>query len=86
MSDNGITTVRIFIAIALLILVIACINYVNLSTARSMLRAKEISIRKIIGAAKMQLFMQFIVETALLFIVATVLAIGLIFLLMPVFQ
>ncbi|HTD42163.1 MAG TPA: ABC transporter permease, partial [Mucilaginibacter sp.] len=84
MSDNGITTVRIFIIIALLILVIACINYVNLSTARSMLRAKEISMRKIIGAAKMQLFMQFIIETALLFMIAAFLAIGLIYLLMPV--
>ena len=86
MSDNGITTVRIFIAIALLILVIACINYVNLSTARSMLRAKEISMRKIIGAAKMQLFMQFIIETALLFMIAALLAIGLIYLLMPLFN
>jgi putative ABC transport system permease protein len=86
MSDNGITTVRIFIIIALLILVIACINYVNLSTARSMLRAKEISMRKIIGAAKMQLFMQFIIETALLFMIAAFLAIGLIYLLMPSFN
>ncbi len=86
MTDNGITTVRIFIIIALLILVIACINYVNLSTARSMLRAKEISMRKIIGAAKMQLFMQFIIETALLFMMAAVLAIGLIYIMMPVFN
>jgi putative ABC transport system permease protein len=86
MSDNGITTVHIFIAIALLILVIACINYVNLSTARSMLRAKEISMRKIIGAAKMQLFMQFMVETALLFMMAAVLAIGVIYIMMPVFN
>ncbi len=86
MSDNGIATVRIFIIIALLILVIACINYVNLSTARSMLRAKEISMRKIVGAGKMQLFMQFIVETALLFSMAAVLAIGLIYILMPAFN
>jgi putative ABC transport system permease protein len=86
MSDNGMATVRIFIAIALLILVIACINYVNLSTARSMLRAKEISMRKIVGAGKTQLFMQFIIETALLFSIAAVLAIGLVDLLMPVFN
>jgi putative ABC transport system permease protein len=86
MSDKGISTVCIFIIIALLILVIACINYVNLSTARSMLRSKEISMRKIIGAAKMQLFMQFIVETALLFSFAALLAIGLIFILMPMFN
>ncbi|WP_295720809.1 ABC transporter permease [Mucilaginibacter sp.] len=86
MSDKGISTVRIFIVIALLILVIACINYVNLSTARSMLRSKEISMRKIIGAEKIQLFMQFIVETTLLFSLAALLAIGLIFILMPMFN
>ncbi|BAU55325.1 ABC transporter permease [Mucilaginibacter gotjawali] len=86
MSDNGISTIRIFIIIAILILVIACINYVNLSTARSMLRSKEISMRKIVGAGKAQLFIQFIVETALLFSLATFLAIGLIYLLMPLFN
>ncbi|MEO3405821.1 ABC transporter permease [Mucilaginibacter sp. CAU 1740] len=85
-TDRGISTVRIFIVIALVILVIACINYVNLSTARAMLRAKEISMRKIIGAAKMQLFMQFVIETALLFILSSALAILLIYNLMPVFN
>lgn len=85
-SDGGISTVRIFIVIALLILVIACINYVNLSTARSMLRSKEISMRKIIGAAKSHLFLQFIVETALLFLIAAGLAIMLIYALMPAFN
>lgn len=86
MTDRGIGTVRIFTAIAVLILVIACINYVNLSTARSMMRSKEISMRKIVGAAKTHLFMQFIVETALLFLIAAALAIGLIFALMPLFN
>jgi putative ABC transport system permease protein len=86
LTDKGIGTVKIFMIVALLILVIACINYVNLSTARSMLRAKEISMRKIVGAAKWQLFMQFIVETALLFMLAAALAVGLIFILMPVFN
>jgi putative ABC transport system permease protein len=86
LTDKGMSTVRIFIVIALLILIIACINYVNLSTARSMLRSKEISMRKIIGAGKAQLFMQFIVETALLFSLAAAFAIGLIYVLMPVFN
>ncbi len=86
LTDKGIGTVRIFIIIALLILIIACINYVNLSTARSMLRAKEISMRKIVGAAKSHLFMQFIVETMLLFLLAATFAIGLIFILMPLFN
>ena len=86
LTDKGIGTVRIFIIIALLILVIAFINYVNLSTARAMLRAKEISMRKIVGAAKSQLFMQFIVETALLFLMAAAFAIAAIFILMPLFN
>lgn len=86
LSDRGITTVRIFMVIAILTLTIACINYVNLSTARSMLRSKEISMRKIIGAGKTQLFLQFVVETALLFAFAAILAVGLIFVLMPAFN
>jgi len=86
LTDRGIETVRIFIIVAILILIIACINYVNLSTARSMLRSKEISMRKIVGAAKSQLFMQFIVETAVLFVFATILALGLIYQLMPIFN
>jgi putative ABC transport system permease protein len=86
LSDRGMSTVRIFIVIALLILLIACINYVNLSTARSMLRSKEISMRKIIGAGKWQLFAQFIVETALLFVFAVILALVLVYLLMPAFN
>src|SRR6202012_5315491 len=86
LTDRGISTVRIFFIVAILILVIACINYVNLSTARSMMRSKEISMRKIVGAAKSHLFMQFIVETALLFLIAAALAIGVIFALMPLFN
>jgi putative ABC transport system permease protein len=85
-SDGGFATVRMFIMIALLILVIACINYVNLSTARSMLRVKEVSLRKIVGAGRLQLFMQFIVETALLFLLATIFALLLIYLLIPLFN
>jgi putative ABC transport system permease protein len=83
LSDRGITTVHIFSVIAILTLTIACINYINLSTARSMLRSKEISMRKIIGAGKAQLFLQFIVETALLFTFAALLAVGLILVLIP---
>ncbi len=82
----GIETVRIFTIVALLILAIACINYVNLSTARSMLRSKEVSLRKIVGAERSQLFTQFIVETALLFLFASGLAVVIIYLLMPSFN
>ncbi len=85
-TAGGIETVRIFAIIAVLILVIACINYVNLSTARSMLRAKEVSLRKIVGAARIQLFAQFIIETTFLFLLASCLAIGLMYALMPLFN
>lgn len=85
-SDKGIETVRMFVIIALLILGIACINYVNLSTARSLLRSKEVSMRKIVGAAKIQLFLQFLIETALLFLLAAISALILLYLLMPVYN
>ncbi|HWC55286.1 MAG TPA: ABC transporter permease [Chitinophagaceae bacterium] len=66
-EPNGdITRVYIFAAIALFILLIACINYMNLSTARSTLRAKEIGIRKVIGARKKELIFQFLGESVLL--------------------
>jgi len=85
-GDGGIGTVRMFAVVAILILVIACINYVNLSTARSMLRAKEVSLRKIVGAARLQLFMQFIAETALLFVLAIIISLVLVYALIPAFN
>ena len=85
-TNGGIETVRIFIIIALLILIIACINYVNLSTARSMLRAREVSLRKIVGANRMQLFKQFIIETTMLFCIAVFFALFLVYVLMPFFN
>lgn len=85
-GDDGAGMVSMFAIIAVLILLIACINYVNLSTARSMLRSKEVSLRKIVGAARLQLFMQFIVETTLLFVFAIILALGLLYILLPLFN
>jgi putative ABC transport system permease protein len=79
-------TVRTFTIIAILILFIACINYVNLSTARSMLRSKEVSVRKIIGAQRSQLFLQFIFESAMIFTLGSVTAIVLIKLLFPFYN
>jgi putative ABC transport system permease protein len=67
LEPNGdITRVYIFSAIALFILLIACINYMNLSTARSALRAKEIGIRKVVGARKKELIGQFLSESILI--------------------
>lgn len=88
-TDGGtgaLETVRIFLIVAILVLCIACINYVNLSTARSMLRSKEVSVRKIVGAARWQLFIQFITESVLLFLFASLLAFVLIYLLLPLYN
>ena len=85
-SSAGIDMVKIFALVAVLILLIASINYVNLSTARSVLRAKEVSLRKIIGAARLQLIGQFIAETLVYFSIALLLAVAAMSLLMPLYN
>jgi len=83
-EENGnIKRVYIFSAIALFILLIGCINYMNLSTARSLLRAKEIGVRKVVGAKRPELIAQFLSESVLLSWVATFLAFGLTWLALP---
>ncbi|MEO5890552.1 MAG: ABC transporter permease [Ferruginibacter sp.] len=75
-EENGdIKRVYIFSAIALFILLIACINYMNLSTARSVLRAKEIGIRKAVGAERKEIIIQFLSESVLVTWIALLLAI-----------
>ncbi len=69
--------------IALFVLVIACFNFINLATARSFRRAKEIGVRKVVGAGRKQLVLQFIGETVLLAIVAMVLSIAATMLVLP---
>jgi len=70
-EENGdIKRVYIFSAIALFILLIACINYMNLSTARSALRAREIGIRKVVGAQRKEIIAQFLSESVLISFVA----------------
>ncbi len=83
---QGHMVVRVFLIVAVIVLLIACINYVNLVTARAMKRSKEISLRKIVGAGKAELFMQFISESLLTFLIALVLATGLIYLVMPLYN
>lgn len=85
-SMGALETVRIFLIVAILVLCIACINYVNLSTARSMLRSKEVSVRKIVGAGRWQLFIQFITESIVLFAFASLFAFVLIYLLLPLYN
>jgi putative ABC transport system permease protein len=83
-EENGDSSrVTIFGAIALFILLIACINYMNLSTARSALRAKEIGIRKVSGAVRQEIVFQFLSESVLLSCMALLLAGALAWLTLP---
>lgn len=81
-----ITQVRIFSIIAVFILVIACINFMNLSTARSVRRAKEVGLRKVTGAHRFQLVRQFIGESLLLSYLALGLAVVFVNLALPAFN
>jgi len=81
-----IDTVRVFGIIALFILLIACINFINLSTARSEKRAKEIGIRKVAGAGKALLIGQFITEAFLTACIAGALALIIVQLVLPSFN
>jgi putative ABC transport system permease protein len=85
-SDVGMRFVRIFSVIAVFILVIACINYINLSTARSEKRAKEVGMRKVVGARRIQIAWQFFVESVLFTLIALGVALFLIQILEGVFR
>ncbi len=85
-AGGRITTVRVFTIIALLILVIACINFMNLSTARSEKRAKEVGIRKVAGALKQSLIGQFLAESIMISLIAGILAIGIVETSLPAFN
>ena len=84
--NNSITYIYILEAVALLMLAIACFTYVNLNTARSMERAREVGVRKVIGAGNRQLFWQFIGESVLLCTISTALSLIATALLLPVFN
>lgn len=85
-ANGDITYVYIFSAIAFFILLIACINFMNLSTARSAHRAKEVGIRKVLGSVKSQLVNQFLAESVLISFISFVLAIGIAHLAIPFFN
>ena len=84
-SETGMKNVRMFVLIAVALLSIACINYVNMVTARTGKRMKEISLRKIVGAKKFHLFMQTMNESLLLFFSALLSAQILLSIVMPLF-
>jgi putative ABC transport system permease protein len=78
--------VRLFTAIAIIILLIACINFMNLSTARSEKRAREVGIRKTLGSGKRQLIWQFLFESIILTLISFVISMAAVYLLLPPFN
>ena len=85
-GHGNIQYVNIFFIVALFILVVACINFMNLATARSARRAKEVGLRKVVGALRGQLVRQFLGESLLISFLALLLAIGFVLLFLPVFN
>ena len=81
-----ITTLTIFFVVALFILLIACINYINLTTAKASQRTKEIAVKKIVGALKRNLFYQFFIESILTAFLASLLAIAFIIFGLPILE
>ena len=78
--------ITIFSIIAVFILVVACVNFVNLSTARSGHRAKEVGLRKVVGAIRSDLIKQFFGESALISGISLLISFGLVYLLLPAFN
>ncbi len=85
-ANSNIQYVYIFSAIALFILLIACVNFMNLSTARSANRAKEVGVRKVLGSFKSDLIRQFLIESVVISCIALLLALLFVWLLLPYFN
>lgn len=84
--NNSIAFLYALAAVAALILAIVCFTYINLATAKSLVRAKEVGIRKVVGASKTQLFLQFIAESGILCVVSVVLSTIIAALVLPYFN
>jgi putative ABC transport system permease protein len=85
-ANSDITYVYLFGAIAFFILAIACINFMNLSTARSANRAKEVGVRKVLGSLRSHLVRQFLMESVLLSIFSFFIAIAIVYMVLPMFN
>lgn len=85
-TNGSITSLRIFITIGIFLLIVACINYINLTTAASFKRSKEIAMRKVAGAISWQLIIQFLSESILTVIIALLLGISLALACLPFFN
>lgn len=85
-ANSDIKNIYIFGAIAVFVLIIAAINFINLSTARATKRAKEVGVRKSLGSAKVQLVTQFVFESVVMTFLAIFIAAGIVLLLLPAFN
>lgn len=85
-ANNNVQYVYIFSVVALFILLIACVNFMNLSTARSANRAREVGVRKVMGSLRSNLVMQFLMESIMISIVSLILALVLAWSLLPWFN
>jgi putative ABC transport system permease protein len=85
-ANSDIKYIYIFSAIALLILIMSCINYMNLATARSTRRSREVGIRKVVGAKRKQLMRQFLGESLVLTFIALIIAVIMVEILLPAFN
>lgn len=85
-ANGNVNTVYIMSAVAFFILIIACINFMNLTTAQSLKRAREVGIRKVVGSRKAQLVFQFLSESVVISFIALVLSSALLVLILPQFN
>ena len=85
-NNGSLARVKVFSIVGIIVLLLACINYVNLTTAGAIKRARETSVRKVIGASKYQLVRQFFLETFLICSIAVIIGVLLLKLLLPVFS
>jgi putative ABC transport system permease protein len=85
-GDGDIRLVYVFVSVAIFILLIACINYMNLSTARFSRRAREVGLRKVLGAQRGALVRQFLLESVSLSIAALLIAVALVEIMLPFFN
>ncbi|MHA4842548.1 ABC transporter permease [Flavitalea antarctica] len=85
-GHGNVQYVNIFLIVAIFILVVACINFMNLATARSARRAREVGIRKVAGAKRGQLILQFMGESVVVSFLALLIAVGFVFLFLPSFN
>ncbi|MCE7053097.1 ABC transporter permease [Algoriphagus sp. AGSA1] len=85
-ANGNIDYVYVYLAVALFILLIACINFMNLSTARSSMRSMEVGLRKVMGADKSRLIRQFMGESFMMTIISMVFALVLVYLFLPIFS